>query len=88
MMKPSTITILDKNMAISIDALNDPVLKKKKARNMSIDLTLYQIIKMNYLRGHSQRLRKILVTYGSKKLMMSFEYLNVQERFIVVQIYL
>ena len=24
MMKPSTITILDKNMAISIDALNDP----------------------------------------------------------------
>ena len=88
MMKPSTITILDKNMAISIDALNDPVLKKKKARNMSIDLTLYQIIKMNCPRGHSQRLRQILVTHGLKKLMMSLAYLNVRERFIVAQIHL
>ena len=86
MMKPSTIIILDKKMAISIDALDDPVLTKKEARNMSIDLTLYQIIKMNCPRGHSQRLWKILVTYGSKKLMMSFVYLNVQERFIVIHL--
>ena len=31
MMKPSTITILDKNMAISIDALNDPGSNEKES---------------------------------------------------------